>query len=295
MGKPEKDEITGQHTTGHEWDGIRELTTPVPNWWLLTWFASIAVALLYVVFFPSFAVPGWVVPGALGNSARNELAAETSRIAQSQAGTRAALLETPITDLAGNADLYAFAWSGGRAAFAVNCIACHGAGAGGQIGQFPSLIDDDWLWGGTPEAIEQTILHGIRSPTDEDTRLSEMPPFADALSAEEISDVADYVLSLSLANAGDAEVLARGQAIYSANCEGCHQPGGTGGRDFGAPRLDDAIWLYGGSKADIIRQINAPRMGVMPAFVNRLDPATIRMLAVYVHSLGGGETSEPSP
>lgn len=295
MSKPERDTLSGRYTTGHEWDGIRELTTPVPNWWLITWFASIAVALLYVVFFPSFAGVGWVARGTLDNTARRELAAELASIAAGKAEITRKLSDTPIADIAADQDLAAFAWQGGRAAFAVNCIACHGAGGGGQLGQFPSLIDDDWLWGGSLEAIAQTVTHGIRND-DPDSRSSEMPAFGEILSDAEMSDVADYVVSLSTPDSGASpEAIARGKLVYTTNCEGCHQPGGTGGRDFGAPRLNDAIWLYGSGKQAILRQLHKPRLGVMPTFGARLDPATIKMLAIYVHSLGGGEASEPAP
>ena len=184
--------------------------------------------------------------------------------------------------------MYRFAVVGGQAAFNQNCAACHGVGAGGQIGQFPALVDDDWLWGGKIDDILQTIRHGIRS-ADSENRQSEMPAFGNVLSAEEIDRVADFVLSLPQPLMSETRASLPGAKIFADNCASCHGDHGEGGREVGAPKLNDAIWLYGGTKSAIVRQINQPRMGEMPAWGQRLDEATLRMLAVYVHTLGGGE------
>jgi cytochrome c oxidase cbb3-type subunit 3 len=180
-----------------------------------------------------------------------------------------------------------YAFSAGGVAFANNCAPCHGLGGAGQ-GFFPTLADDDWLWGGTLTDIQHTITHGVRNGGEE-ARDSQMPRFGadQILTREQVLDVAEYVLSLS-GHAGDAEAAGRGEAIFTENCVACHGEGGTGMPELGAPALNDAIWLYGGEKADIARQIHVPRHGVMPAFGERLDKTSIRMLTLYVHSLGGG-------
>ena len=194
-------------------------------------------------------------------------------------------------DILKDPQLLSFAQAGGAAAFKVNCVQCHGSGAAGGAG-YPNLNDDDWLWGGTPEAIYQTLKHGIRYTEDAETRDSQMPAFgADGiLTPEQIDQVANYTLTL-VGEPADAAKAEAGKQIYAENCASCHGEDGTGGRDFGAPNLTDKIWLYGGSIDAVKAQITKPRMGVMPGWVKRLDDATIKELAVYVHSLGGGEAT----
>jgi len=191
----------------------------------------------------------------------------------------------PIEQLPDNPTLMRAAVTGGRAAFKVNCVQCHGAGAAGSKG-YPNLNDDDWLWGGDLKAIEYTITHGARQPGDAQTHVSEMPAFgAGILTPAQIDQVASHVLSLS----GKARDNAAGAQLFAQNCAVCHGPGGTGNRTVGAPNLADAIWLYGGKREDIAAQVGNPHHGAMPAWGGRLDPVTIKMLAAYVHSLGGGE------
>lgn len=288
MAAPERDPLTGYRTTGHEWDGIKELTTPIPTWWVTVFLGSCFVAILYMWLFPSFATPMGAFKGQLGWTSRGQLAEEMAAGRAAQADWRHLLNETPLERIEDNPDLRRFAIAGGRAAFNENCAPCHGVGAGGQIGQFPALVDDDWLWGGTLADIHQTVRFGIRSGHEE-TRDSMMPTFGEMLTPAEIDSIADYVLSLSDPGADATRASMPGAALFETNCSACHGVNGEGGRDFGAPRLNDAIWLYGGSKDAIKRQITRPRMGVMPAFANKLDPETLRMLAIYVHSLGGGE------
>lgn len=288
MATPERDPVTGYRTTGHEWDGIKELSTPIPHWWVSVFLISVGVALLYLWLMPSFAGKTGFLPGALKWSSKDQLAGEQASAAAAQAQWRGLLMDVPQAEIEGNADLRRFAIAGGRALFNENCAPCHGVGAGGQQGQFPALIDDDWLWGGRIDDIVQTITHGIRND-DGDSRQSMMPAFGEMLPAAEIEHVADYVATLSDPAAEASRAALPGAAIFADNCASCHGPAGGGSREFGAPRLDDAIWLYGGTRAEIIRQITHPRMGVMPSFATKLDPATIRMLAVYVHTLGGGE------
>ena len=284
MAEKRIDPPTGTETVGHEWDGIEELDTPMPRWWVWTFIACVIFAIGYVVVYPAIPMAEKATTGTLGWSSRGQLSAEM----QAEKGRRApmltALSRIPIERLPQDSALMQQAVAGGRAAFQVNCVQCHGSGAAGS-GGYPNLNDDDWLWGGDLKAIEYTLVHGIRHPGDVATRTSMMPAFDGILSPAEIGQVTGHVLSLT----GKAAANPSGAAIFATNCASCHGQNGKGSRAFGAPNLADAIWLYGGSEQEIRRQILAPRHGVMPAWQGRLDPVTIRMLAAYVHSLGGGE------
>ncbi|MBV6658926.1 MAG: cytochrome-c oxidase, cbb3-type subunit III [Devosiaceae bacterium] len=292
MGKIEKDPITGQYTTGHQWNGIRELRTPVPTWWMLVWIASIAFAVVYVFLLPSIPLGDRTTAGATGYTARLTLEARLEDVRAEREAQGALLADVELADIAADPELSVLAFNGGRSAFGVNCIQCHGAGGGGQIGQFPSLIDDDWLWGGTLDDIWFSITHGIRNETL-DARFSLMPAYGDFYEQDDIGHLADYVLAL---NPSSAEHATRdqlpGHEIYQLECTACHGENGLGDPIFGAPNLSDAVWLYGGEREELVAQITNPQMGVMPAFGERLDEATIKMLTIYVHSLGGGEGSE---
>ncbi|MCS6891717.1 MAG: cytochrome-c oxidase, cbb3-type subunit III [Rhodovarius sp.] len=285
--KIEKDALTGRETTGHEWDGLKELNTPLPSWWLYTFYATIAFSVLWMILYPALPLPGatgltgWTARGALSG----ELEAARARTEPMMARLRAATPE----QIAADPELRAFALAGGRIAFANHCAACHGAGGQGARGGYPNLADDDWLWGGDLAAIHATIRHGIRNQDSEEARMSIMPRFlADGtLTMAQIHDVAEYVLSLS-GRATQPAMAARGEGIYAENCASCHGERGEGNQEIGAPRLNDRIWLHGSDRAAIAAYIANPVLGVMPAFGQRLDPAVVNMLTVYVHALGGG-------
>ncbi len=284
--KIEKDSVTGRETTGHEWDGLKELNTPLPKWWLWTFYASIAFAVVWMVLYPS--LPFW--RGTTGWVAREAIVGEVAEANARNAPMMARLRAATPAQIVADPEMRAFALAGGRVAFANNCAACHGAGGQGAPGGFPALVDDDWLWGGSLDAIHQTIAHGIRNTEDDAARTSVMPRFgADGmLTNPQIGDVAEFVLSLS-GRANDPAAVERGRTIFAENCASCHGDNGQGNREFGAPNLADQVWVYGGGKADIIAMVRNPRLGVMPAWQGRLDPAVVNMLAVFVHSLGGGE------
>lgn len=283
------DEATQTETVGHEWDGIEELDTPMPRWWLWTFYATIVFSIAYVVAYPAWPLLSKGTQGVLGWSSRGQLRAELAVQQAQRERTVAALAAMPIEQLPEHPELMRAAISGGAAAFKVNCVQCHGAGAAGSKG-FPNLNDDDWLWGGDLKTIEASLIHGVRQPGDDATRQSMMPNFGKdgLLTPAQVQDVTSFVLSLSgREKAGAASQ--RGAQLFADNCAVCHGAGGKGSRDFGAPNLADAIWLYGGNSADVSAQVDAPRHGVMPAWGTRLDPVTVKMLAAYVHSLGGGE------
>ncbi|MFM5953476.1 MAG: cytochrome-c oxidase, cbb3-type subunit III [Novosphingobium sp.] len=290
------DEVTGVETVGHEWDGIEELNNPLPRWWLLITLATVIFSIGYVIVYPAFPLLHKASDGLWGWSSRGQLAAEMDAgAAERKAGTDA-IAATPLEQLVGDTKLMPLAIAGGSAAFRQNCIQCHGSGGKSSPGNgYPNLTDDDWLWGGTVKDIELTIQHGIRSPDDATTRTSLMPSFGKdgILNPGQVGDAAAYVLSLS-GGTRDA-AAARGAAIFSANCAVCHGPDGKGLRQFGAPNLTDKVWLYGGGRDQVAASITRAHAGVMPAWASKLDPVTIKMLAAYVHSLGGGENFTPAP
>lgn len=278
------DPATGTETVGHEWDGIEELDTPMPRWWLWTLYLTIVWAVIYVVLYPAWPLIEKGTEGVLGWSSRGQLAQEMRVADQSRQTVREALARIPIERLPESSPLMAQAVAAGRAAFLVNCVQCHGSGAAGGPG-YPNLNDDDWLWGGDLRAIEYTITHGIRQQAHDETRMSAMPPYEGVFEPAQLNALVSHVLSLS----GKARPSEAGSQLYADNCVVCHGPAGGGDRAQGAPALNDAIWLYGRTREDIARQILDPRMGMMPRWEGRLDPVTIKMLAAYVHSLGGGE------
>ncbi len=293
MAMREKDDVTGTETTGHEWDGIKELDTPMPRWWLWTYLACVIFSLGYVIAYPAWPLVHGATPGLLGFTSRGALADELGRARAQQKGQRDQIAALSLEDIRKDPQMLEFAVAGGKAAFRINCTPCHGSGAAGGKG-YPNLNDDDWLWGGTLDQIHATLQHGIRYMTDSDTRQSLMPSFgADGiLKPEQINDVAEFVLKIS-GQENDAAAAGRGATVFKDNCASCHGDAGQGNRELGAPKLTDAITLYVSDKASIVAQINKPRQGVMPAWGARLDEVTIKQLAIYVHELGGGEMPAP--
>jgi cytochrome c oxidase cbb3-type subunit 3 len=288
------DEATGTETVGHEWDGIEELDTPMPRWWLFTLYACIVFAIGYSVVYPAWPMLNSATQGVFGWSSQKQFEQEMQADTARKAPIRLAIARMPIERLEGNPALLRAAEEGGRAAFRVNCIQCHGSGAAGSKG-YPNLNDDDWLWGGNIAEIHQTLQHGIRQPGDDATRMSQMPAFGrdGILKPAEIADVVSYVRVISHQDRPDASAR-RGATLFATNCAACHGADGKGQRLLGAPNLTDAIWLYGGDRDTITQTVTNARYGVMPAWSGRLDPVTIKMLAAYVHSLGGGE-AQPAP
>jgi cytochrome c oxidase cbb3-type subunit 3 len=282
------DHVTGVETTGHEWDGIKELNKPLPKWWVYVLYATIIRSVGYWVAYPAWPLVSEYTKGMLGYSQRDVVTKTIASARAAQAEVNDAIARASLEEIKADQKLLEFAIGGGRAAFGDNCAPCHGRGAQGAKG-YPNLNDDDWIWGGTLADIHQSILHGVRG-TSAETRVSAMPRFGldQLLAKEQISDVSDYVLSLS-GNAGEPAAAERGKAVFAENCASCHGEDGKGNRDLGAPNLTDAIWLYGSDKATVATSISTGRGGVMPAWAGRLDENTIKKLTVYVHSLGGGQ------
>jgi cytochrome c oxidase cbb3-type subunit III len=275
-------------STGHEWDGIREYDNPLPRWWLWIFYATIVWSVIYWLLFPAWPLVTQATQGVLGYSTRANAAVELQTAQARNAPLEARVMESDLATIADDPELLRFAVAGGGAVFRNHCGQCHGAGAQGAIGGYPNLLDDSWLWGGTVDAIHQTVLHGIRYDPDPDTRFSQMPAFGEILQEEEIAGLVEYVLSLSGAPHDEAMAAAAAEN-FEINCSACHGLEGEGNIDLGAPTLNDAIWLYGGSREEILHTIRFSRYGVMPAFQGRLRDVDIRKVAVYVHNLGGGQ------
>jgi len=283
------DAVTGTATTGHEWDGIRELNTPLPRWWLYTMYATIVWGVAYMVYYPAVPLINDATKGMSGWNARSEVVEEVGKLQALRGPMNDKLAKTALADVKKDPDLLAFATAAGSAAFATNCAPCHGAGGQGAKG-YPNLHADRWIWGGKLADIEYTIKHGIRWDADSNTRAGVMPAFGrdKILDQDQISQVTDYVLSFTN-RAPKGSNLAAGKKIYDDNCAACHGDTGKGNREVGAPSLTTQVWLYGGEKADIMERVRIGGGGVMPAWSGRLEPTTIKALAVYVHGFGGGE------
>jgi cytochrome c oxidase cbb3-type subunit 3 len=285
----EIDRLTGTATTGHEWDGIHELNTPLPRWWLWTFYACIAWAVVYWVVYPAWPLLTSATQGTFGWHARSAVVTDLDELKALRGPMMDKLASTPVAQIVNDPQLVEFARAQGRVAFADNCAPCHGAGGGGAKG-YPNLNDDDWLWGGKIAEIEQTIRHGARSG-DGKAHQGNMPAFGrdGILKPAQISAVADFVRSLSGLPTEKSADLAQGKKVFADNCALCHGADGKGNRELGAPNLTDKIWLYGSDKETIVQGIFNGRGGTMPAWEGRLSEPIIKSLVVYVYSFGGGE------
>ncbi len=288
MSEIKKDKITGVEDTGHEWDGIRELNNPLPKWWLYVLFACILWSFVYWIFMPAWPMLSDYSKGMLGFDRRAVLAEELVAARQKREVMLEKLLATAPEEIVKNPDLVQFSLAGGRTLFGDNCAGCHGSSANGGIG-YPNLLDDDWLWDGTLAGIEQTILYGIRSG-HEKMRDNQMMAYGESktgagdgvLTNEQIELLASWL-------SGDKEKESLAKPIFAENCVACHGEDGKGNGELGAPNLMDEIWLYGRDKETIQKTISKGRAGVMPTWEARLSKGEIRLLATYIHSLGGGK------
>lgn len=283
------DELSGIETTDHEWDGIRELDNPLPRWWLWIFYACIVWSLGYFVAYPAIPLVSSYTKGVLGYSSRAEVAKDVAAAKEAQSIFVDKIETASLEEIRTDTSLLEFALAGGKSAFNVNCSQCHGSGAQGFAG-YPNLNDDEWIWGGSMDAIYTTITHGIRNNQSDDAHVSDMPAFLkdEILDKGQVNQVVEYVMSLSgtSTDAADAEA---GKEIFVENCAACHGDNGEGVADLGAPALNNGIWLYGGSKETIVETVSNSRAGVMPAWGQILDDVTVKKLTVYVHSLGGGQ------
>ena len=283
------DKVTGTATTGHEWDGIKELNTPLPRWWIITFYLTIIWAVGYWVVYPAWPMLWSHTTGILRYSSRADVAVELANLEKIRGEKMQTLGAASLADIEKDPALLALARARGKTVFGDNCAPCHGSGAAGAKG-YPNLNDDDWLWGGTLDQIMQTIQFGVRSGHSKAHEGAMLAFGKDGvLKSDQIVTVANYVRSLSGLPTRDGYDAAAGRKIFAENCVSCHGETGKGNQEVGAPNLTDEIWLYGPDEAMIIETVTNGRTGVMPAWAGRLDPSTIKAMAVYVHSLGGGQ------
>lgn len=286
---PKIDETTGVETTGHSWDGIEELNSPLPRWWLWTFYITIIWGIGYTIAYPAWPLVRGATEGVLGWSTRANVAADIEAHEAANAELANELVGIELAGLEPGSDLHRYATARGEAVFIANCSQCHGSGAAGvQAAGYPNLLDDAWLWGGAIDQIAYTVRHGIRNEVDPDARWSEMPAYGDIFSPEEISSVVEYVYSLTR-DEHDSALAEEGSVLFMDNCAACHGDNAMGNPDLGAPNLSDAIWLYGGDRDTLTETVTNARFGVMPAWGQRLSEADVRAVSAYVHSLGGGE------
>jgi cytochrome c oxidase cbb3-type subunit III len=283
------DSVSGTSTTGHRWDGIKELNTPLPRWWVYTFYLTIIWAVGYWVVYPAWPLRTGNTPGILHYSSRADVAVELANLDKVRGEKLTALTSASLADIEKDPALLALARARGKTVFGDNCAPCHGSGAAGAKG-YPNLNDDEWLWGGTLDQIMQTIRYGARSGNPK-THEGQMLAFGKdgVLKPDQIVSVANYVRSLSGLPTRPGYDAAAGAKIFAENCTACHGENAKGNQELGTPDLTDRIWLYGSDEATVIETITNGRAGVMPAWEGRLDPMTLKAMAVYVHSLGGGK------
>jgi cytochrome c oxidase cbb3-type subunit III len=284
----ETDAHSGMETTGHEWDGIKELDTPLPRWWLWIFYGSIVVAIIYWILMPAWPGVHSYTHGILHDSARADVVKDLAGLRAQRAAEASRLSTASLETIEKDPQLQAYALAVGQSIFGDNCAQCHGTGGTGGKG-YPNLRDDVWLWGGSLEDIQRTITYGVRAD-DPNTRFSQMPAFGrdQLLQPAQIADLTEYVVALSHRKA-DPAAVARAAPVFQANCIACHGPQGLGNQQFGAPNLTDADWLYGKDRASIHDQIWNGHGGVMPAWGHRFDANTIKALTVYIHANAGGK------
>ena len=253
-------------TTGHIYDGIEEYDNPLPKWWFQMFVGTIIFMVIYLILYPGMG--NW--KGVLGWTSHNQLEREQQKADEQYGEIFAQYAAMPIEEVADDPRAIKM----GVRLFANNCAVCHGADGGGNMG-FPNLTDKDWLYGGSPEQIKQTIQHG---------RAGNMPAWGPIIGEENVNAAAEYVLSLS-GNAQNEELASKGQAVFAQNCAACHGADAKGMQILGAPNLTDDIWLYDGSAQGVRHSIRNGRANIMPAQDEKLRAEKIHLLSAYVYSL----------
>lgn len=289
MSEAETDPVTGQPTTGHDWNGIKELDTPVPRGVLMFLVVTHVFAVIWWILMPTWPL-GWTyTKGILGTDQHQSVEQAVIENQAQRAVWTDRIDALSFDQIRADEGLMRVVKQTGDRLFGDNCAACHGQDAKGRA-NFPDLTDDDWLWGnGEPESIAETLRVGINA-SHEETRFAQMPAFGrdQLLTSAEVRLVAVYVYSLSHPESSTPENLDQieaGRELFVTNCSGCHGETGAGNRETGAPNLTDPLWLYGGDLATIITSIHGGRQGHMPTWDERLTGTDIKLLATYVHSL----------
>lgn len=293
MAEVERDSFTGRETTGHEWNGIKELDTPIPRGVLMFLIVTHVWAIFWWFLVPTWPIGVTYTKGLLGIDQRTTVEAQVKDGQQQRAPWTERLASEPYDAILSDEALMQTVRDTGRQLFGDNCAACHGRDGRGRA-NYPDLTDDDWLWGGGPELIEQTMRVGINTAHPE-SRIAQMPAFGrdQMLDREQVRSVSAYVYSLTHTDYSTPENLDRinaGREVFASTCAACHGEAAEGDMEVGAPNLTDAHWVYGGDLETIIASVHGGRQGHMPSWDERLNTAEIRTLAVYVHDLG---TAQP--
>ncbi len=287
MGIEERDPHTGYLTTGHEWNGIKELNTPVPRAVYFFLSAAVAFAVVYWLLMPAWPIGVTYTKGLLGIDQRATIKEDLRQAALDRSVWSKQIETKSFKDIAADQRLMEIVRETGRTLFGDNCAACHGRDARGNIG-FPNLTTSSWLWGGDPDAIAETIRVGINSAHSE-TRMSQMLAFGrdGMLPRGDIENVVAYVKSLSepAATGQTAEKAAAGKAVFETNCASCHGDRGEGNPELGAPNLTDTFWIYGGDPDAIFATVWGGRQGHMPTWEQRLPLVDRKILALYLVDL----------
>lgn len=282
------DPATGRPTTGHEWNGIEELETPIPRVVLFFLAVTALFAVVYWILMPAWPIGVTYTRGLLGIDQRAVVTRQVEDAAVARLAWTSRIADGSLTEIAADPALMRYVRETGRTLFIDNCAACHGLRATGGPG-FPDLMAKAWLWGGEADKLAETIRVGINS-THPETRVSQMPAFGrdGLLDRASVLAVTAYVRSLSglPVSAEEKAAIAAGKEVFAANCTACHGDDARGDRQTGAPDLTDASWLYGSSMQTVFTTIHAGRQGQMPTWEGRLSPADIKLLALYVATLG---------
>jgi cytochrome c oxidase cbb3-type subunit 3 len=290
MAVGERDAHTGHMTTGHEWNGIKELNTPVPRPVFFFLGVTILFAVVYWILMPTWPLGFTYTKGLLGIDQRTSVVEELNQAALERSVWTKRIESASFQQIEADPQLMQAVRQTGRTLFADNCAACHGAEAKGNTG-FPNLTTTSWLWGGSPEAIAETIRIGINSDHPE-TRASQMPSFGrdQVLSRQDIEAVVAYVRSLSGLTTADKtapQAIEKGKAVFAANCASCHGPDAKGNPDAGVPNLTDAWWIYGSDADTVFATVWGGRQGHMPSWDKRLTALQRKILALYLFDLRG--------
>lgn len=289
MATERQDPVTGKGTTGHEWNGIEELETPVPRVVLFFLAATTLFAVVYWLLMPAWPIGVTYTKGLLGIDQREIVTQQVEDAAAARAVWTGRVAEADFAEIASDETLMRHVRDTGRTLFIDNCAVCHGTRGTGGPG-FPDLAANAWLWGGDPETIAETIRVGINSTSDE-TRVSQMMAFGrdGVLDEGQVRSAAAYVRSLSglPLNEADRARIEDGAQVFAENCAACHGEDATGSTDVGAPDLTDAAWIYGSDAQTVFSSVYSGRQGHMPHWEGRLSPVDIKILTLYVGTIGG--------
>ena len=290
MNAPERDPVTGQLTTGHEWNGIKELDNRVPRAVFLFLAATVVFCLIYWVLMPAWPLGSSFTRGLLGIDQRDTGTRAVGEAVAERSEWTDRIAALDYADVGQNTELMGIVRETGSTLFGDNCAVCHGTGGRGGPG-FPDLTDNAWLWGGSPEEIAETLRVGINA-THPETRFAQMPAFGGMLASDEISAIVSYIRSnaegIETFSERDSRNVELGADLFAANCAACHGEDGRGAEEMGAPDLMDDAWLEGSDRATLISTISDGRQGHMPDWENRLTESERRILTLYVMGLGDG-------